>query len=212
MGRYKSNKEAVILRESARLFREKGYLATSIVDIASAAGLLKASLYHYFDSKEQILYAVSEPSARIGLELLRKIVGSKITPKEKLRKALLHHFETIDQYANTSVTLTSQEMKYISDDMRAELSALNDEYIHLWQDIVAEGVSAGQFRSDMDIKVIVFAILGMCNFVGLWFRNGGSLSLAEVAEQYIAFINRALCVNEEPETAGNPVSESGSSA
>ena len=195
MGRNKQNKEDLILAESARLFRQKGFNATTMDEIAAAVGLSKASVFHYFDTKEAILYKLTKPALEIGVNSMREIVESDLTPEEKVRKALWNHLGQIDHYSPRLFTLSGQDLNCVSDKMRKEMAPLMAKYERLWREIITEGVNAGQFRPDLNIKLITYAILGMCNYMLDWYKKGGALSAAQVTDQYIELISEGLFVN-----------------
>lgn len=208
MERNRENKEEVILTESAKLFHRKGYSATTMEEIAAAVGLLKASLYHYFESKEEIYYKLTKPPLEVGVNLLCEIVESDLTPREKLRKAFETHLQVIDRYSPRSpmlFRLSEQDLSCVSNKTREEMALLMDRYDHLWREIIAEGVSAGQFRTDLNIKLITYAILGMCNFTFRWYKKGDALAMAQVTEQYIALLGSGLFVNGAPDTPRKPL-------
>jgi len=199
MTRNRANKEGTILTESAKLFRRKGYSATTMDEVAAAVGLSKASVFHYFESKEEILYKITKPAFEVGVDLLCETVESDLTPKEKLGKALHHQLGLIDQYFPRYFMLSEQDLNCVSKQMRKEMSPLMDRYEDLWREIIAEGVSAGQFRTDLNIKLITSAILGMSAWILKWYKKSDALSVAEIAEQYIAFIGGGLFVNDAPD-------------
>ena len=198
MDRNRENKEGLILKESAKLFRHKGYSATTVDEIAAAAGILKGSLYHYFGSKEEILYKITRPALKVGVDLLSETVESDLTPEEKLRKALQHHFELVDQYLPGYFMLSKQDLNCVTSQMHAEMSPLFNGYVGLWQEIIAEGVSSGHFRPDVDSEIMAYAVLGMC--VGAVPSEKGSdlPSLAQIAEQCIAFAIGGLSAHGAP--------------
>src|SRR5712692_2302241 len=99
------SKEQEIITVAARLFKEKGYRATTLEDIAAAVGMLKGSLYYYIQSKEELLYIVVREPVRQIYSKLEEIVNSDAPIKVKIAKALAnhmimlhHHYPHIDVY------------------------------------------------------------------------------------------------------------------
>ena len=199
MDRNKENKEEVILQESAKLFRQKGYSATSMGEMATAVGLFKASLYHYFESKEEILYKLTKPPLEAGVDLLCEIVESDLTPENKLKKAIQNHLGQIDHYSVKSFMLSEQDLNCVSDEMRTEIALLMNRYDQLWRDIITEGISTGHFRKDLNVKIITYAILGMCNYLFNWYRKGDVFSIEQITEQFITFISSGLLIDGAPD-------------
>jgi TetR/AcrR family transcriptional regulator, cholesterol catabolism regulator len=193
--RNRENKEDFILKEAAKLFRHKGYGTTTMDEIADAVGLTKATIYHYFEGKEEIQHKIAKPALEMGVDLLRKIVESDRTPKEKFVKAVHNHFELMDQYYPNFFGISDQDLNCVSSQMREEIFRLMYQYEQLWREIIIQGVSAGQFRADQNTKLTSYAILGMFNWTLKWYRKGGALSTAQIAEQNISLISRGLDVN-----------------
>ena len=82
-----------IITAAAKVFQTKGYHAASVQDIADEVGILKGSLYHHFESKEELLYLiVKEPIAKL-YETVGEILASEAPAAEKLRRAILAHLE-----------------------------------------------------------------------------------------------------------------------
>src|SRR5215472_8261983 len=78
------SKEQEIIAVAARLFKEKGYRATTLEDIAAAVGMLKGSLYYYIRSKEELLYIVIREPVRQPHNKLEEIVHSEAPLKLKI--------------------------------------------------------------------------------------------------------------------------------
>src|SRR5260370_6978630 len=99
-----------IIAAAARVFRTKGYHAATVQDIADEVGILKGSLYHHLESKEDLLYLiVKEPIARM-YQTMGEIVATDLPAPEKLRRAILAHVEAFDpHYPHLFVYLRERE-------------------------------------------------------------------------------------------------------
>ncbi|MET0850131.1 MAG: TetR/AcrR family transcriptional regulator, partial [Candidatus Rokuibacteriota bacterium] len=174
-----------ILAAAAKVFKTKGYHAASVQDIADAVGILKGSLYHHFKSKEELLYLiVKEPIARM-YATMAEIAASDRTAGEKLRRAILAHLEGLDQhYPHLFVYLREREEMKRGFQERFKLSP--KQYERHWQQVLREGVKSGEFRPDLDVRVVSYGVLGMLNWLYRWYEPGGRLGVREVAEQFSA--------------------------
>ena len=86
-----------VVEAAATVFQQKGFAAASLEDIAAEVGMRKGSLYHYINSKEDLLFAVvSEPATRI-LDSLQKTASLDLPPSEKLRQAAITHAAVLDE-------------------------------------------------------------------------------------------------------------------
>lgn len=184
----RSNKEAAIIAEATALFRNKGFSATSMEDISDAVGLLKGSLYHYFKSKEEILYRIVKPPWEKSVAALEKVATSDLAPLEKLREAVRLNVSTIDGYLPEIAVSLQEGFKAASNDKRQEILQLQIQYERLMDKIIAEGRASGQLRADLDSRIMCYAILGMCNWMHKWYRRGGRLAAREIADEYVSLL------------------------
>lgn len=171
-----------IILSAAQIFREKGYHATSMQDIANAVQLQKASLYHHIRSKQEILLAVLDQALDILIEDIEPIVESDARSEEKLKLAMGRYVERMTGNADLAAVLLL-EHRSLEPQLRARHIERRDRFEDLWRTIVREGVDRGEFRS-MDEAVATFALLGVQNWLITWYQEGGRLSAAQLADQF----------------------------
>jgi len=172
-----------IVSAAAKVFRTKGYHAASVRDIADEVGLLKGSLYHHFDSKEELLYlVVKEPIAQM-YRTMAEIAAADGGATDKLRRAIAAHLEAFDRhYPHLFVYLREREA--VKRRFREKIGFSPKDYERCWQQILSEGVKSGEFRRDLDIQVASYGLLGMLNWLYKWYDPQGRLSVREVAAQF----------------------------
>jgi len=88
-----SPRKALILKEAAHLFREKGYMASTLRELAKRSGVQGGSIYHHFSSKQEILYQIMDSTMASLLFNLKEITRDEKDPVEKLKKAIRFHIE-----------------------------------------------------------------------------------------------------------------------
>src|SRR5205823_10285155 len=125
-----------------RLFREKGYHATSMQDIAAAVGLYKGSLYHYISSKEDLLVQVFERAMTGLVDDAEHIVADQaLPPSEQLRHIVALHVEAVASNLD-ALTVYLHEFRALTGQPFERVAAQRDRYVALVTDVVARGVSA----------------------------------------------------------------------
>lgn len=168
-----------IFTEAVRVFRQKGYHAASMQNIADAVGLQKGSLYHYISSKEELLYKIFERSTGALTRQLEAIIASQDSPQDKLRRAIEAHLialcEQLDIY---SVYLA--ERRALSGRSHAKVRAEAEKHAQLLEKILHQGIESKEFRA-MDTKMVALGILGMCNWLYQWYSPDGRLSPQEIS-------------------------------
>jgi len=170
-----------IVDAAARAFREKGFDATSLEEIAADVGIWKGSLYHYIDSKEDLLFAVvKEPADRILAEL-RELLTLDLPPAEKVRRAAHTHVTVLhDHFVYASVYLEEIAGRHRS----AEWSAMDREYLSCLEKVIADGRDQGDFDAGIDPRIASLALIGSFNWLTHWYRPDGPLSPREIADRF----------------------------
>ncbi|SHG00724.1 transcriptional regulator, TetR family [Desulfacinum infernum DSM 9756] len=169
-----------LYRVAARLFKQKGYRATSMQDIANALGIQKASIYYYIRTKQDLLTAIGRAAMEMLLAEGERIAAEPLPPEEKLREILRSHVRLICENLDL-FTVSLRELTPVNaGDHWGEVVALRDRYEALLRGILREGMETGAFRR-LDEKLVGFAFLGMVNWIIRWVDPAGERSPEEIA-------------------------------
>ncbi|HHU77079.1 MAG TPA: TetR/AcrR family transcriptional regulator [Firmicutes bacterium] len=176
-----------ILEASAQLFKKKGYSGTSMQDIASEVGILKGSIYYYFNSKNEIFREVLDNGVNPVLKNAALIIAEKSTPKEKLRKLIHHHMGYVMDH-NYSLVIFFQEREKLPAAQMKKYLEKRDHYENIFREVLREGIEQGDFP-DVNVTLTVFAILGMCNWIIQWYNPKGAQNSEDIKEhmEYLIF-------------------------
>ena len=181
---------AQILRAAADLFRERGYQASTVDHIAARLGMSKASLYTHFRAKEEMLAAISRETIEAFTRDLGLVLASRLGPDEKLRRIVRQHVRFV--IANRSfLTVFFGEEANLPARFARSLAAQKDRYDKGVERIVAEGIRSGVSR-DVPPRLVVFAILGMVNWVHKWYNPAGRWGAEEISAAFLALIEGGL--------------------
>ncbi|NLV78857.1 MAG: TetR/AcrR family transcriptional regulator [Rhodococcus sp.] len=184
----KSGRRAELLDIAADLFASRGVRATTVRDIADAAGILSGSLYHHFDSKESMVDEILRGFLDDLFDRYRKIVAAGLDARATLEALVTTSYESFDR-AHAAVAIYQDEAKHLAgNDKFAYITALNTEFRELWVGVLERGVAEGAFRPDVDVDV-VFRFLRDTVWVAVrWYRPGGGLTAEQVAQQYLSIV------------------------
>jgi TetR/AcrR family transcriptional regulator len=176
----RDRKRREILHAALRAFRDKGYHATTLGDIAEHLGVRKAALYHYFPDKDAILYACHEES--LG-ELDRIVAGAKQqeSSSDQLAYLIREHVRVMTDTLEGSPL--AFEVTALSPERQKKLIAGRDRYERALRRVIARGIEQGEFRR-VNPKTAAFAILGAINWIARWYRPEGSLHADELGEEF----------------------------
>src|SRR5215470_10072687 len=152
-------RRAEICRTAAQIFRDRGYDATSVSDIARALGMTKAGLYHYFESKEALLFEIMT----YGLERVRDEVVLPVRaiadPEERLRQIVLRHAR-IATNGRGAVAHLGDEIRALPPAGRKQIEEKMRYYVEMVRDTLSELKADGRLR-DVDPTVAAFSLFGM---------------------------------------------------
>jgi AcrR family transcriptional regulator len=177
------------------LFAERGYHGTGIRQLADAAGLSSASLYHYMGTKEDLLVDLMRSSLTGLVDAGSAIVADPgLGPRERLEALVALHVRT-HAAAPDETRVVDDEVRALSAPARREVIALRDRYEQLWQDSIEAGVADAAFQVD-DPALARRALLEMCSGVARWWTPEGPLGLDALAGEYAALALRLLGARE----------------
>ncbi|MDV6284349.1 TetR/AcrR family transcriptional regulator [Rhodococcus jostii] len=184
----KSGRRTELLDIAATLFAERGLRATTVRDIADAAGILSGSLYHHFDSKESMVDEILRGFLDDLFGKYREIVASGLDSRATLEALVTTSYEAIDA-SHSAVAIYQDEVKHlVANERFGYLSELNTEFRELWMGVLEAGVKDGSFRSDIDVE-LAFRFLRDTAWVAVrWYRPGGSVTVDTVAKQYLSIV------------------------
>jgi AcrR family transcriptional regulator len=183
-----------ILSVAAKLFREKGYRATRLDDIAVELRITKPALYYYIDSKHDLLYAICESAVSQLLNGAKAIMGSVLNPEEKLRSLIHLHVGMFSKHGDITNVYLADENE-LPPDKRLYVRGLSREYEAILRETVTQLGERGYLRVK-DVPMIVRAISGMCNWLSSWYRSDGPMSAEEIADIFCDLILEERPVRE----------------
>ncbi len=182
-----SDRAEQVYQAALRLFRQKGYHATSMQDIAEAVGLYKGSLYHYINSKEDLLlHAFERAMDSLLVEIEEVVRDTQLDPATQLRRAIRAHVAAVAENLD-ALAVYLHEWRGFAGDQAATVTAQSERYEALLGGIIRRGVEAGQFK-ESDVKVSTLGVLGMCNWLYHWYNPSGRLGPAQIADTFADFV------------------------
>lgn len=178
-----------ILRAASNVFRERGFAATGMREIAEEADLSPGNLYHYFAGKHEILYFCQD---RTLVRMLGSLDEARVrgdTATDQVRHVIRAHVCCVlDELGGATAHL---EVEALPEPLRADIIDKRDRYERGLRELVAGGVSAGEF-APCDEALVTRTILGAINWSARWYKPGGRQSAEEVADGMADYLVRGL--------------------
>src|ERR1700733_6451835 len=152
-GSGRSERRADVMQTAAELFAQKGFRATTVREIADAAGILSGSLYHHFDSKESIGDEILSGFLNDVLAAYRGAVAAADDPRDAVERIIRTSSHTLARH-RAALTMLQNDWSYFSTQPRfAYLRKDLREIERIWMTQLQRGVDAGLFRADLDVKI-----------------------------------------------------------
>ncbi|MQA08170.1 MAG: TetR family transcriptional regulator [Pseudonocardiaceae bacterium] len=172
-----------LLSVATRLFAKKGFDRTSVQEIVETAGVTKGAMYHYFDSKEDLLSEIYGRVLREQMERLEKFAAAEAPVSERLHSAAsdvvvttIANLDDSKIFFRSMHQLTPEKQRAVRNERR--------RYHERFRALVDEGQASGEFRTDVPADLIVDFFFGSVHHLGMWYRRNGPLSAEQVAEHY----------------------------
>ena len=180
------SKMNTIAKASAKLFNEKSYLETSMDDISSAAKLSKGGIYHYFSSKNEILYFVSTNFMGLLLKNLEQELKGIEDNFEKIQFIISRHIGFYTKYIAEAKT-TLHEGHLLPPEYFKIIAEQERQYHQIVNKVLSDFL--GRQISKDQLKVLTFILFGTCNGIYYWYDPKGSMTPEELSK----IINNILC-------------------
>ena len=173
-----------ILKSAARLFRQQGYSATTLRQIATAAKIEAGSIYYYFGSKEAILDEVLDLGLRHVFESVKAAADSagKASHRRKIALAIEAHLiallETSD-FTSANIRIYGQLPEHLKKTQRP----LRRAYAKYWDRLFLDARRAGEIRADIEVVPLRIFVLGALNWTIEWFRLDSKGAVRKLAKR-----------------------------
>jgi TetR/AcrR family transcriptional regulator, cholesterol catabolism regulator len=176
-----SRKEQVI-RKAAELFREKGYAASSMRDLAQKLGIEAASLYSHIKSKEEILHSLCFDMASEFRKSLVEVEKLNVSASERLRLGIIGHVEVMAKDLTASAVFMN-EHRHLSQPFLRDFLLLRINYINRFKAMIELGVKNGEFKSTINTKLAVMTLFSSLNWMPQWYDPGSVIQPKELGQQ-----------------------------
>jgi AcrR family transcriptional regulator len=169
-----------IIDTAARLFRERGFSDTTTRELGEAVGIRGPSIYHHFETKQDLLFGVCRESLR-RLDQAMAQLPADGTPEERIRTLIHIHVATIVRDRDLHATMLI-EMRALTGERRAAVVESRDAYEQLVRSPIAAAQVEGYIRDDMSARHLALFLLGLLNWTIFWFRESGTLDPEHLAD------------------------------
>lgn len=173
------SKASTILDSAAALFAEVGYPGAKMQDIAAACGASKSMLYHYFATKDELLFAMLEEHLQQVLSALQEAVATVGTAEQRFA-ALVQAYTQKSAQSRRRHMIAMNDVKYLPEGMRQPLIELQRRVVEVATDLL-RSLRPGMPRRVY--KPYTMLLIGMLNWTDVWYRTEGPMKPKELCER-----------------------------
>ncbi len=199
--------EDQILAAAAQLFREQGFAATTLRDLAAKTGLLLGSVHYRFPSKDHILLALARQAVQRGTEKIERAISQGSDALDRARLGMRAYLELLLSEED-AVYVLLHEWRSVTAEVRRELALCQRELDNLCDRIFADVDKAGLLKPGVSPELLRLFGLGAANWTAQWYRPGQGASPAQIADALLAVLGAGV-LNEKGHrllaTAGLPL-------
>ena len=171
-----TDRKTEIISVSAQLFKEKGYSAVTMRDIAQAMNIKAASLYNHIKSKQEILVLIIIEIAEEFTNVINEIVSADITSIQKIEKVIQLHIDITLRNSDALACLNNDWM-HLTDNELNYFIKMREEYEQNFREIVKKGIQTKELQN-INPEVIVFSTLSTLRTLYLWYNKSKNLNEA----------------------------------
>ncbi|HVN25040.1 MAG TPA: TetR/AcrR family transcriptional regulator [Syntrophorhabdales bacterium] len=176
----KSDKKInAIATAAGKLFSTKGYVETSMEDIAATAKLSKGGMYHYFSCKEDILYFILSNFMDLMLEGFEQELRDLQNPADKVGHVISRHVEAYAAHMYSAKALLNEAYN-LSTSKLSKIKSKEKRYFSIIAGVLS--LYCGHTLPKEKLTVVTFNLLGMCNWIYSWYNPEGSIRPDQLSE------------------------------
>lgn len=184
-----------IIETAVQLFEVQGYHRVTVDQIVKETGTSKGGFYHYFNSKDELLYAIHDFCITYVLEKAQKAYETYDTYTERLYNIVKSFILLFEKY-RSYLTVNNEEIMSLSTENFQVIKEKQDLYRNMILDVLQKGMKSGEFRKNIAPEIITMSIFGMINWIYKWYNPKGKYNLEDIYQIYNDFILQSLLTEE----------------
>lgn len=175
------DKKQDILDQAAALFAEKGFQTTSMIDVARACGASKSKLYHYFSSKEELLYAITSEHTESMYADLSTVATLPLPAEDRFSRFITTFVQRAADSRDEHLVLM-KDVVFLPDEKREELLKLEGKIVEVLIGLLEE-INPGLLKPEKVKTPYAMLLFGMLIWTFTWYEKSGSMSPGELAQR-----------------------------
>jgi len=179
-------------QEAKLLFKEKGYIGSSMRDLANNIGIEASSLYNHVKSKEELLQNICFDLADQFLKAIQEVNAQKYAnASDWIRHAMLNHLKVVADNLEASAVFLN-EWRFLSGDAMDKYLDFRKTYGGMYRTAIRNGVEKNEFRKDLNPNIAAINILSTMNWTSNWYQENGKENIEDISKQFFDLILKGI--------------------
>lgn len=187
-------KREAVLRTAAQVFNEKGFLASTLDEVAERLNVTKPTLYYYVKSKDEILYECVHIGLTMLQDAIKEVGASGGSAMDKLVAAMHKYTEIVTLDFGMCVIRVGEDP--LPPESQRKLRSIKAEIDREFRELIRQGIEEGSI-APCDPKIAAFTLAGALSWIGRWYRPGGEWTPEDIARQCVGLLMNGLGVGRE---------------
>ncbi|WP_082234085.1 TetR/AcrR family transcriptional regulator [Halobacillus massiliensis] len=191
-----NNLREKIINTSLTLFEQHGFHGVTVKQIVEASNTSKGGFYHYFYSKEELLFVIHDSFITYVSKEAKDAIATHSSPVNQIQAIIRSFIKVFDLY-KPHISVFYQESKYLKPAYEKQIKEKRDEFKQMVLQVIEDGQKAGHFRKEVPPILGTMSILGMVNWIYKWYDPHGEFSIDEIADVFIDLVLHSLLITED---------------
>jgi AcrR family transcriptional regulator len=187
----KGGVQSRILDAAVELFAEQGFDGTSVQEIVDRAAVTKGAMYHYFTSKDDLLYEIYHSLISVQQTAMDRILDAGLPPQEAIRAIIVNLVETTTARLGETAVF-AREMHKLGADRMAAVRSERRVYHETFRYVVARGQRDGAFADVASAETVTLMVFGVINQLPQWYRPDGPKTARQLGDEIADFVVAGL--------------------
>ena len=186
----KRERREEILDAAATLFKERGYAATTMRDLAEKIGIEAASLYNHIHGKQDLLRQICFNTGQAHLTEMTRVEAMQADPATQVRAMIAAHVRLITQDV-AAAAVANEEWRHLKEPYYAEFQQVRRDYEFRFGRLIQRAMASGAFR-DIHPQIALYTILSSLSWLQHWYRAGRSVTAEEIEDSILQLLIEGL--------------------
>lgn len=192
---------AYILKVSAKFFSERGFAGSSLTKLAAGMKMSKAFIYHYFNTKEQLIDEITLDTQMRLMERTRQRLAESDSYAEKVRLFMVEHAAFLDENFHEMRAADYSFADNMSEWVAVKARQNNAEYLRIIVDVFKAGTAAGELVAD-NPPLSARAVFSLIHSLSRWYRPGSGKPAVAYADEFFDIIAKGILPSDTPPRGG----------